>query len=127
MIIILVVAVLILGGFVVFSRVRNRAIDDKADAATTDLRSAWRDVDLARLREAYDEANTQASASGDYSASIKLIPTSDDATFISADLSRPSEVAARYSVETWAGNECLDVVTRSPVPNRVTFTTHKGC
>ena len=127
LIVIVVVAGLILAGFLVFGRLRGRALDDKADAATTELRPAWRAIDLQGLRDAYNQATVDANNSGDFSKSIKLFPRSHDATFNSADLSTPGAVAARYSIDTWAGSECLDVVARSPVPNRVTITTHQGC
>jgi hypothetical protein len=68
-----------------------------------------------------------ANGTGDYSAAIELFPESADASFVSADLSTRGAIAARSSVETWAGSQCLDVVARSAQPKRVAFTTHKGC
>ena len=62
-----------------------------------------------------------------FSALVKLFPRSTDATFVSADLSDANAMAVRYSIETWLGSECLDVVARAPVPNKMTFTTHAGC
>jgi hypothetical protein len=127
LVVIIGVAVLILAGFLLFGRLRRSALDDKSDAAITQLRPAWRHVDLAKLRDAYDQAAVRASASGDYSRTIELFPKSGDASFVSADLSTAGAIAARYSIETWAGSQCLDVLARAPAPNRVTFTTRKGC
>ena len=127
LIIIVVVAALIVAGLLLFGQLRRRALDDKSDAATTDLRPAWREIDLEGLRAAYNQVATDANTTGDYSAVVKLLPTSNDASFVSADLSTAGAIAARYSIETWAGSECLDVVVHSATPNRVTFTTHKGC
>ena len=127
LIIIVVVAVVILGGFLVFGRLRSSALDDKSGSAMAQLGPAWRKTDLARLSDSYSQATVDANASGDYSAAFKLFPRSRDATFVSADMSNRNAIAARYSIETWAGDECLDVVARAPVPNRVTFTTSKGC
>jgi hypothetical protein len=127
LVVIVIAAGLIIAGFVVLDRIRSSALNDKADAAITDLRPAWRQVDLAGLRNSYNQATVDAYASGDYAASIKLFPMSKNASFRSADLSTPGAITARYVIQTTAGSECLDVVARSPVPNRVTFTTRKGC
>jgi hypothetical protein len=127
LVIIIVVAASIVGGLLLFGRLRSSALDDATDSAIADLRPAWRQADLAALRNAYDTAAFDDGPSSDYSDTIKLFPKSDDAEFMSADLSTPGAIAARYSIETWLGNRCLDVVARSPEPNRVTFTTHNGC
>jgi hypothetical protein len=107
LIVIVVVAGLILAAFLLFGRLRSRALDDKADAATTALRPAWRAIDLPGLRDADNQSTVDANNSGDFSASMKLFPGSHDATFISADLSMAGAVAARYSIETWAGEHLL--------------------
>ena len=60
LIVIVVVAGLILAGFLLFGELRGRALDDKADAATTELRPAWRAIDLQGLRDAYNQATVDA-------------------------------------------------------------------
>jgi hypothetical protein len=127
LIIILVVAGLIVAAFVVFGQLRHRALDDKADAATADLLPRWQDLDLVQLQKSYNDAAFDANDSGDYSAAIDVFPATNDASFITANFDQPGVVRAAYSVETWAGDECLNVVARGPVPNRVTFATRKGC
>lgn len=127
LVIILVVAGLIVAAFLAFGLLRNRALSDKADAAKADLLPQWRDVDLAALSQSYDDATFDADATGDYSAIFKVFPTTNDATIVNADLNRAGVARAAYSLETWAGDECLLVVARASVPNRVTFTTAKGC
>jgi hypothetical protein len=128
LIIILVVAGVILGGFLVYGRLRNSALADRANAAKADLLPQWRNVDLAELSQSYNDATLHASETGDYSSVFKAFPSTDDATFVNADLNRAGVARAAYSLETGVGGECLLVVVHSPVPNRVTFdTSNKGC
>ena len=127
LIIILVVAAVIVAAFLAFGLLRNRALNDKADAAKADLLPQWREVDLAELSQSYNDATFDANERGDYSAVFDVFPTTNDATLVNADLNRVGVARAAYSLETWAGDECLLVVARASVPNRVTFATGKGC
>jgi len=77
LVIIVVVATLIIPGFLLFGRLRSRALDDKADTATTGLRSAWRGTDLGELRDAYNQAAVDANGSGDFLGTGEAVPSFD--------------------------------------------------
>jgi hypothetical protein len=125
LVVILVVAVVILGGVFAVGAIRNHSLADKADSATTELRSKWRTADLAALVQKYQAASFDADTSGNYDATIKVFPHTAEASFVNADMNTPGVVSATYRIDGWGGSsECLFVTARgTQPPNRVSFST----
>jgi hypothetical protein len=127
LLIIVSVFALILVAATVFTRIRTRSVDTASDRGTTELRAAWRPVDLAALERAYSAATFAANTTGDLGAVDRLLPGVRHPRLRQLTFGRSDVVRAEYSVPAWAGDACLDIIVRGPAPNHVTVTRRARC
>ena len=127
LVVIVVAWAVVIGAFVAWRVVTDRAVDDKADTIEAQLRRAWRSVDLADLEDRYLEATTADSETGGNTA-FALFPQPKNGEFFDGGFVGNNEFVARYSIDTGlAGRGCLAVRVRGPVPNRLTFSRRGHC
>ncbi|MET0275285.1 MAG: hypothetical protein ABW211_00405 [Acidimicrobiia bacterium] len=128
LIIIFVVVFVFFASAGVWRYLQNRAIDDKTDAATAELRRDWRPVDLASLQSAYAAADAKAFAAndGDYSAMERVFPPTRESTMGAREFGPDGAFVAEYLVQAQGRERCLVVHVRPPTPNRVQIQQRDG-
>ncbi len=123
---VVVFVILVAGGAVRYFQ--NRALDDKTDAATAELRRGWRPVDLAALHASYAAAEDKAFVAndGDYSAEEQLFPPTSESTLSVRKFAPDGTFAAAYLVEAAGRERCIVVHVHPPAPNRVKLQQRDG-
>ena len=127
LIIILSVVVVIGTAALVWRRLTDRAVDNKADRVIADLRDKWRRVDLPNLQQDYSAASVAANDTGDYDEAYSLLPEPSEADFFIGGFVRGGIFEATYNVSSgWGGHRCVQIRVVGPSPNRVMAQEHNG-
>jgi hypothetical protein len=127
LIIILAVVVALVTSALVWRRLTDRAVNDKADRVVADLRDTWRRVDLLNLQQNYSRATTAANDTGDYDGAYSLLPQPSEGDFFIGGFTRGGVFDASYNVTAgWGGHRCVQIRVVGPTPNRVMVREHNG-
>jgi hypothetical protein len=127
LIIILAVVVALVTTALVWRRLTERAVDNKADRVIAHLQDTWRRVDLFNLQQEYSRAITAANDTGDHDAAYSLLPPPSEGEFFIGGFTRGGVFEASYNVTAgWGGHRCVQIRVVGPTPNRVLVQEHKG-
>jgi hypothetical protein len=107
-----------------FGIVRDRSINDRTDAAITDLQAKWRPLDLYAMADAYSQSSFKCVSTGDCTPLDRILPPVSHTRISNVQFKKatPGTVQANYYVHGWASNQCLSLVAKGPAPNKVTIT-----
>jgi hypothetical protein len=119
LVVILMVALAVVVGALAWRLLSTRALDDRTESATAELRRLWRPVDLPELADQYASAVTDANTSGDYREAFGLFPRTEESTFSTGGFGRGGAFEGAYAVEAWGRNRCLAIRVTGPAPNRL--------
>jgi len=108
-------------------RLTDRAVSNKAESATAQLRQKWRAVDLDELQRRYVQAVAAANDKGNFDEASALLPDPTEAEFFLGGFVRGGAFEGSYNVSAgWGGHRCIQIRVVGPAPNRIAFQQHDG-